>query len=130
MKRSPLQRRTPLSSRSSLERRTAPKRKPISPASKAQREKVKGSVCRSCGDELVHPAHVIDRSLGGCNDPLCVLPLCPSCHRDYDGGKAEVLPFLSKAEQAHAVGHVGIVSALKRTTNLHWVPEEHGKEST
>lgn len=110
--------------RSELER-TAPKprRRGISPASREQRAKVKGAVCRQCGNDIVHPAHVIDRSLGGCDDPLCVIALCPLDHRLYDEHRLDILPLLNHCEQAHAVSHLGIVGALERTTNHHWTTE-------
>lgn len=103
-------------------------RRPISPASKEQRAKVAGTVCRICGHTPVHPAHVISRAQGGCNAPVCVISLCPEHHRLFDDGGLEVLGVLTKEEQAHAVGHVGIMSALHRTTHLRWAPEEYGKE--
>ena len=57
------------------------------------------------------------RSLGGCGDALCVVPLCRSCHRDYDQGRLDLLPHLEsawRAQVAHAVGHVGLIGALRR----------------
>ena len=64
------------------------------------------------------PAHLIPRSLGGCGDPLCVVPLCRRrCHRAYDSGELDLLPYLEpawRAQLAHAVGHVGLIGALRR----------------
>lgn len=57
-------------------------------------------------------------SLGGCGDPLCVVPLCCTpCHRAYDEGRLDLLPHLEpawRAQLAHAVGHVGLIGALRR----------------
>ena len=64
------------------------------------------------------PAHLIPRSMGGCGDPLCVVPLCRGCHRAYDLGRLDLLlPHLEpgwRAQLAHAVGHVGLIGALRR----------------
>jgi hypothetical protein len=121
------------------------KRRPISPASPAQRAKVAmHSVCVGCGRHqsdwlAVDPAHLCDRSLGGCDDEACVVGLCRTfdgtgCHKLYDEGKLDLLPMLEPAyrrEQAHAVMHLGLLGAYKRLTNdrhagahLHAVPED------
>jgi hypothetical protein len=61
-------------------------------------------------------------SLGGCGDPLCVAPLCRTpCHRAYDEGRLDLLPHLEpawRAQLAHAVGHVGLIGALRRISGL------------
>lgn len=115
MRNSELKRKTPFK-----------KRRSISPASTEQREKVKGAVCRMCGQSPCHPAHVVDRSLGGCDLALCVIPLCPVCHDAYDSHRVDVLPILNHDEQAHAVSHLGIVGALERTTNVGWTALDIG----
>lgn len=101
--------------------------RPISPASPAQRERIRGRVCVVCGSELVHPAHVIDRSIGGDDDPRAVVPLCPPHHRAYDDEKSlDLLPHLEphyREELAYAVQLVGLVAALERITNEHWTTE-------
>lgn len=87
-------------------------------ASKAQREKVRDRTCRWCGSPNVDPAHVISRAQGGCDHPECVIPLCRHDHRAYDHQRTlDVLPLLTREEQAHAVEHVGIVAAYRRLTN-------------
>lgn len=88
-------------------------------ASKAQREKVRDEGrCRIClVPSSLDPAHVTPTANGGCHDPLCVIPLCRADHRLYDGRALDVLPVLTREEQAHAVNHVGIVTAYQRTTN-------------
>jgi hypothetical protein len=97
------------------------KRKPISPATKGQRGKVLlESQCRVCKIEVdwatLDPAHVIDRSLGGCDSFECIVPLCRKCHDLYDDHKLDLLAFLKLAEQAHAVSHLGLSRAYKRIT--------------
>ena len=86
-------------------------------ASAAQRKAVHGRACIVCEASPVDPAHVISRSLGGCDDALCVVPLDRECHRDYDEGRLNLLPYLEpdwRAQLAHAVWHVGVVGALRR----------------
>lgn len=100
------------------------KRSPVGHASPAQRDKTKAERgCRFCLRTPVDPAHVVSRARGGCNDPECVIPLCREHHRQYDEGRLDVLPYLSRAEQAHAANHLGLLSALIQTTNVRWVVE-------
>lgn len=47
-------------------------------------------------------------------DPDDVIPLCRSCHADYDHRRVSVLEVLTHREQAAAVAHLGIVRALHR----------------
>ena len=61
--------------------------------------------------------HLIPRSLGGCGDALCVVPACRRCHRAYDRGDLDLLPYLEpgcRAQLAHAVRHVRLIGALRR----------------
>jgi hypothetical protein len=71
-----------------------------------------------CGaDRRIDPAHLIPWSLGGCGDALCVTALCRRCHRAYDRGELDLLPYLEpawRAQLAHAVGHMGLIGALRR----------------
>lgn len=118
MKRTPLRRRAKLRARTPL-RRTAPLAKTASlAATNSQRLTVAGRPCIVCGATRgVDPAHLIPRSLGGCGDPLCVVPPCRRCHRAYDSGELDLLPHLEpawRAQLAHAVGHVGLIGALRR----------------
>ena len=107
----------------------ATKRRAVSPASREQRAKVNRLGCRvhgeACGAEA---AHIIDRSLGGCDHPDCAIPLCRLVHRAYDEGRIDLLPWLTHAEQAHAVEHLGLLRALRRITGLRWVPENPNTE--
>jgi len=94
MKRTPLRRRAQLRARTPL-RRTAPlERTPSMAATDSQRLAVAGGACIVCGaTHGIDPAHLIPRSLGGCGDPLCVVPLCRRpCHRAYDSGDLDLLP--------------------------------------
>lgn len=135
MKRSTLKRGKPLERRTELKRTPMKpgeriglsvarghlnnrRRKPISPASAEQRRKVKGQACLGCGREAgdyvsIDPAHIVPRSLGGCDSDLCVIPLCRTydggCHRAYDSGDLDLLSRLVgryAAEMQHALGHL------------------------
>jgi hypothetical protein len=87
-------------------------------ATDQQRAAVAGRPCIVCGAvSRVDPAHLIPRSLGGCRNALCTVPLCRSCHRSYDTGELDLLPYLEPAwrtQLAHAVGHVGLIGAMRR----------------
>jgi hypothetical protein len=59
----------------------------------------------------------VPRALGGCDDPLCVVALRRAHHRAYDRGRLDLVPYLEprfRDQIAHAVGHVGLVGALRR----------------
>ena len=101
----------------------APRRRAtVSLASPAQREK-KATGCRlhglACGP--TDAAHIVDRSLGGCDDAACTIPLCRTAHEAYDAHELDILPLLTYDEQAHAVGHLGILRALERITGSEWL---------
>lgn len=116
--RAPLQRTTPPLVRTPLRRVTPLARSALAAASPAQRAKVAGSSCLVCGARVVDPAHLVPRSLGGCDDAACVA-LCRRHHRAYDRGELDLLPYLepdSRIEICHAVGHLGILGALRRLT--------------
>ena len=56
---------------------------------------------------------------GGCDHPDCVVALCWLHHRAYDTGRLDLLRHLEprwRAEIAHAVGHLGLISAYRRLT--------------
>jgi hypothetical protein len=118
MKRTPLRQRAHLRARKPLRRTTPLQRTDSMAASEAQRAAVAGRPCIVCGAQHgVDAAHLIPRSLGGCGDPLCVVPLCRRpCHRAYEEGRLDLLPFLEpawRAQLAHAVRHVGLIGALR-----------------
>ena len=127
-----LRRSTPLTAReavregrrdASLARRSTLKRSgAISPASPAQREKVKLMACAVCEGEPCDPAHLISRGLltEGQDDPRAVIPLCRGHHDAYDHGSLSLLEHLEphyRVELAFAVERFGLVSTLRRVTN-------------
>ena len=87
-------------------------------ATAAQRAAAAGRVCIVCGtNRRIDPSHLIPRSLGGCGDAACCVPLCRVHHRAYDRGELDLLPYLEpawRAQLGHAVGHVGLIGALRR----------------
>jgi hypothetical protein len=87
---------------------------------------VTGQACLICGRRPVDPAHLVPRSLGGCDHPDCVVPLCRPCHRAYDRGALDVLPQLEprfRTELAHALTHLSLVGVLRRVTGVRWAPQ-------
>jgi hypothetical protein len=87
-------------------------------ASPAQRAKIVGGACVVCAQTKgLTPAHLTPRSLGGCDDADCVVPLCWMHHRAYDTGRLELLPYLEprwRNEIAHAVLHLGLIGTARR----------------
>ena len=120
MKRTPPKRRSPLQVKTRLRRSKPLQQRASMAATERQRAAVAGMTCIVCGtDRRIDPAHLIPRSMGGCGDPLCVVPACRAHHRAYDRGELDLLPHLEpawRAQLAHAVGHVGLVAALRRIT--------------
>ena len=137
MRRAPLRRSTPLRSAPGPVRQIPLRRTPLRPggwrkpsdgvtngqrtpfgASEAQREKIVGGACVVClQTKGITPAHLAPRSLGGCDHPDCVVPLCWLHHRAYDTGRLELFPHLEpqcRAEVAHAVSHLGLIGAVRR----------------
>ncbi len=117
-----------------LERKpTTPKRRPISPASTAQRAKRTASIV-SGETRGLDPAHICPRSLGGCDHPDCVVPLTRAEHRAFDeadprtGKRLDLLPYLvahgCHAELAHALEHYrcDLPALLERVTGEAWRP--------
>lgn len=123
MKRTPLRRHAPLRPRTPLVRKAPLKRATSMAATDAQRAAVAGRPCIVCGfQRRVDAAHLVPRALG-CGDALCVCPLCRRCHAAYDAGELDLLPHLEpgwRAQLAHAVGHVGLVGALRRIGGRDW----------
>lgn len=105
-----------------------PARRAISPASSEQRAKIKRA-CIVTGDTTgCDPAHLWPRGMGGCDDPLCVVPLRRDVHEAYDRHQVDLLPHLlahgMHAEIAHAVEHArgDLVAVLERLTGERWRP--------
>lgn len=96
--------------------------------SPAQRKSVKGLECLICWKPGVDPCHVWDRGRGGCDDPLCVVPLCRRHHRLYDEHHLDILPALLNrgyhAELAHVISahRVSPTLLLERVTGTRWEP--------
>jgi len=128
MKRTPLRRRAQLRAKAPLRRSKPLARTPSMAATANQRAAVAGLCCIVCGsDRRIDPAHLVPRSLGGCGDPLCVIPLCRQHHRAYDRGELDLLPHLepgSRAQLAHAVSHVGLIGAIRQITGSRRLPDE------
>lgn len=75
--------------------------------------------CRSCGLGIyLEAAHIIPRSrvTAGGEDPRNIVPLCRDCHTQQHGPGLDLLPLLTRDEQAYAVELVGIAEAYRRTT--------------
>ena len=76
--------------------------------------------CRVCGStQIVDPAHIIARSrvTQGGEDPRNIVPLCRLCHMRADQGTGiDLLPYLTRDEQAYAVELVGLAEAYQRLT--------------
>lgn len=83
--------------------------------------------CRVCQDTVgVEAAHTIGRRHDTATSsgvlvviPHDVVPLCRTHHAAYDKHELDLLPYLSFEEQAAAVSHVGIISAMRRLTSTH-----------
>lgn len=132
MKRSELQRKTPLKRASSPRRRRG-----VSEATPGQRARVADRACIVgsvyCAGPI-DPTHLIDRSLAPTagNDPRAVVPCCRFHHVLYDEHKLDLSPYLEpryREEIAHAVEAVGLFGALRRITGLVWVPESEHEEA-
>lgn len=100
-------------------------------ASRAQQAKVRGMAGSIVSAQYpVDPAHVWPRSLGGCADPLCVVPLTRMEHTAYDEGRLDLLPYLLAhglvAELCHALGHANgdLLGLLNLVTGERFVPEQ------
>lgn len=105
------------------------KRTPLGHASPEQKAKVAREGARLSffdepWDTMPDAAHVTPRAIGGCDNELCVIGLHRKQHKLYDEDKLDILPYLTLEEQAHAVSHLGILGALKRTTGDNYVVEQ------
>ena len=89
-------------------------------ASREQRLAVKDATCAYCGREGVDPAHLCPRSLGGCDDRLCVVGLCRLHHNAYDTGRLDIYTVVTELypeQYAHMVEHLGEQGAEWRLRN-------------
>jgi hypothetical protein len=134
MRRTPLRRgrgprrRAALARRRALRRSAPLERRSVAPASAVQRAKVAGLRCLVCrAATRIDPAHLVPRSLGGCDEADCVVALCRTHHRAYDRGGLDLVAHLEpqwRREVAHAVGHLGLVGALRRLSGRRSVGED------
>lgn len=77
----------------------------------------------------VDPAHLWPRGKGGCDDPLCVVPLWRPVHQLYDDGKFDLLPWIVAhgglhLHMAHALQHAGgdVVALINQVTCCRFEP--------
>ena len=100
----------------------------FTPASKAQRAKVRERGSIISGEWPCDAAHLTPRAWGGCEHPDCVIPLTRLEHRAFDDGRLDVLGALIAhgcwAELAHAVleHHVDPIALIQRCTGVRWAP--------
>ena len=131
--------------RKPLDRKAKPRQqRAISEASPAQRAKVVAfPFCLACGRGQssfvsIDPAHVIKRSLGGCDDPACVIPLCRTfgggCHGRFDEGELDLLKRISGRwpaeliEYQHALTHALPVEVIERLAGARTQWSDHAVE--
>jgi hypothetical protein len=116
-----------------LKRKSAMKRGRGFAASPAQQRKAQEEPCivtayHAAQSYVVDPAHLCAKAQGGCDDPLCVVPLWRPTHRQFDDGEFDLLPYLVKhrvPELQHALGHYDgdLIGLLNRLTGESFVPE-------
>jgi len=98
------------------------RRRGISEASKAQREKVRDALSVVSSQPGCDPAHIWPRGRGGCDSPDCVVALTRAEHEAFDAGRLELLPSLIARgcwrEMAHPIEahHVSPVQLVERLT--------------
>lgn len=81
--------------------------------------KARAESCRVCHDPYTDPAHIIDRSLvqpGVGENEHNIVPLCRQHHTLYDVHQLDLLPYLTRMEQATAVFLLGLEAAYRRIT--------------
>ena len=93
MKRKPLDRRAPLRAKTELRRSTPLERPASMTATQRQRAAVAGTRASCAGPIGESTRRLIPRSLGGCGDPLRVVADRRPCHRAYDRGELDLLPY-------------------------------------
>jgi len=88
--------------------------------SSAQRAKVKDSVCIVCRQGPCDPAHLMrKRTLDKDGDARHIIGLCRAHHREYDGGRLDLLPYerMFAEEAGFAVELYGLVTVVKTLSN-------------
>jgi hypothetical protein len=62
------------------------------------------------------------------------VPLCRRLwHRAYDGGELDLVPYVERtwrAQLAHAVGHVGLIGALRRISGSRTSAPDRGASAS
>jgi hypothetical protein len=122
----------PAKPRAAIVTRPAQKRpRAISPASPEQRAKIRGlgkSIVSGATTGL-QPAHLTARGRGGCDSPLCTVPLTAAEHRAFDDGQLDILGALQRdglhvEELCHALRHYdgNLPALLQRLTGVRWAP--------
>ena len=118
MKRTPLRRRAQLRARKPLRRTTPLQRTDSMAATEAQRAAVAGRPASSAARRTASTLRT--SSLGRSAAAATRSASCRSAAavpRAYDSGELDLLPHLEpawRAQLAHAVGHVGLIGALRR----------------
>lgn len=70
--------------------------------------------CRYCGSgQSLDPAHLWPRSLGGSMDTNNIVPLCRTCHTEFDSGSLDILSRLSLEEQLQVVIESGSIERAR-----------------
>jgi hypothetical protein len=77
----------------------------------------KEGFCRKCGTSNgVQAAHILGRAYdnGVVVLPCAIVPLCPSCHRQYDDHELDLWPYLTTIERRRAIHRLGEGDARRR----------------
>jgi hypothetical protein len=86
--------------------------------SRAQRAKIVGCACVVCQQTKGLTATRLARA-DGCDDVDCVVPMCWPHRHLYELGRLDLLHHLEprwRREIAHAVSHLGLITAYRRLT--------------
>lgn len=73
-------------------------------------------VCRNCKrySDLLQPAHLIHRGMGGSMEADNIIPLCQDCHHAFDSHTLDILGLLSLDEQLAMVRNAGGIENARR----------------
>jgi len=99
-------------------------------ASPAQRAKVAGMASIHSGQGPCDPAHLWPRGRGGCDSPLCVVPLTRAEHDAFDRGGLDILGDLINHGCWDELAHMALVHQVDPLSMLHRLTgERHLPES-
>jgi len=110
-----------------------PKRS-FTPASDEQRDDIRKRASIMPGSGPIDPGHITPRAHGGCDDPLCVVPLYRTAHLLFDDGKLDILGAMIAnglyEEMGHAVSvhRQDPITLLQRLTGHRWAPVNDNTE--